>query len=326
MAAKENPGARASAVTHSGVEVRTPRTILEPAKPRQGKKEPWHRHWIIRHRADWLRAIMADPRLGGPAKVCAYAISLRLNEHTLRTPRVPLDALAAEAGMSRARVKAGIRELIEKGFIGRRGGGMRPNVYWAINPDSPDGSETSPQTTARDGSETSPQSLYDDKSDGSETSPLSFPCGLESEPREGSETSRVRARKRAACGLDSDLLNSNSSSDRGGGARSRASPAVTVSPQGRETRQYPESSRSLASAYRARSLEEEIPPFDPDCAAVPEEGPRDESYLVTLDGGGVTIETGEKPTTRLHPAQRADVSLTRLYLSLPRDRDELVPL
>jgi hypothetical protein len=296
MAKQENPPlgeGRASNIDVSSQP--TSATIARTETAPQGGK--WRRHFIIRRRADWLRDVMANPRLGGPAKACAYALATHLNEKTMRTPGVPLDVLTAEAGMSRTRVKAGIRELIDEGIIGRRGGGMRPNEYWVIEPGSREGPETGSQTPSGEGPETGSQNLYDGKSDRPESVPLSELRGTGNGPREGPETGPVRDRKRAPCGTGNGPLYSNNSSN-SGGARSRASAADTVF----QSQAYKYTDGSLASADRARSPSD-VPPLEGTESSAPESPPRDIEFLESLEDGGEVIEDGEPQATKLAPAR-----------------------
>ena len=45
----------------------------------------WKRHFLINRRADWLKAVMADPDLAPQDKCAAYAISLSIDEKTFDT-------------------------------------------------------------------------------------------------------------------------------------------------------------------------------------------------------------------------------------------------
>lgn len=95
------------------------------------KNEPERRrwHWLTNDRADFMDAVFQDQSLSAPAKVAAYALVRRCDYRTMSV-QASLATIATSAGVSPRRMQEALKALEAGGWIGRKDGGSRANLYF----------------------------------------------------------------------------------------------------------------------------------------------------------------------------------------------------
>lgn len=131
----------------------------------QKPRREWQRHFLINKRAHALRCVMADPKLGGPAKTAFYGLCLVFDEATM-SAEISQKPLARLVGMSAKRAGIATHALERAGYIDIIDNGSKGNVFTYVGPyDSFEivGSKASSQTNASVGSKASSQKSESDR-------------------------------------------------------------------------------------------------------------------------------------------------------------------